>query len=182
MINLTQEKVHYLFKYDNIIGKLYWKNVIPGNNRIVGLEAGHINSSGYKIVSINNRIYYVHRIIWLYIYNKIPKEIDHINQNKIDNRIDNLREITRSKNCRNVHKSSNNTSGVKGVSYDFTHFKYRAQITVKNKNYHIGRYNSFIDAVYARFATEQCLDWHKSESNSSAYQYIKENDNNKIKL
>ena len=81
-------------------------------------------------------------------------DIDHKDRNKGNNKIDNLRLVTTSENLRNVGKLSNNTSGVKGVSFYKSLGKYRAQIFVNGKRFHLGYFTSFEDAAAARRAAE----------------------------
>lgn len=73
--------------------------------------------SGYFTAHFKGKVYYVHRLIWKMVNGVDPIQIDHINMNKQDNRISNLREVNRSQNMCNTRKHRDNTSGVKGVSY-----------------------------------------------------------------
>ena len=106
---LTQDLVRALFNYRD--GNLYWK--ISKSYRIkIGNLAGRINKQGYRSVGINNKEYRYHRLIYLYHYGYLPKFIDHIDGNKLNNNIDNLRsakvkiitEIEQNKNFINVKK------------------------------------------------------------------------------
>lgn len=86
-----------------------------------------------------------------------PKEgqvIDHINGNPADNRRCNLRITTQDKNCINKDLQSNNTSGVAGVSWDKARNRWAPEIAIKRKRCHLGRYQKFEDAVYARYIAE----------------------------
>jgi hypothetical protein len=90
---------------------------------------------------------YMHRMV-----NKTPDGLvtDHINRDKLDNRRENLRTCTDIQNRYNRGKYSNNTSGVLGVTWDKARNKWQAQIRVKNKNIHLGRYVSLQGATLAR--------------------------------
>ena len=113
---ITQELLHHYFDYKN--GHLYWKNVVHLNqSHLIGEKAGFIHSTGYRHITFMNKQHKAHRLIWMYVYGKIPKEIDHINGNREDNHLENLRSVTRSQNQFNKIKSSNNTSGYRGVSW-----------------------------------------------------------------
>ena len=64
----------------------------------VKMRTGHIKDSGYESVKIDGREYYVHHLVWFYYHKRWPIEIDHIDRCKINNRIENLREVTRKEN------------------------------------------------------------------------------------
>jgi len=87
---------------------------------------------------------YAHRIVWLLKKKKIDSdlEIDHINRNPLDNRIENLRLETKSRNMQNRKKCSRNTSGIKGVHYDKFHDKYVAQIRCNKKKICLGHHDT----------------------------------------
>lgn len=112
-----------------------------------GRLAGSLSENGYRIVSIRlagvNRAYLVHRIIWLMFIGSWPKnEIDHINRNKQDNRIENLREATHSENSLNRGIGRNNSSGHKGVSRTRSTGKWRAYATVSGVGKFLGEFNT----------------------------------------
>lgn len=89
MSELTQECVRSLFDYRD--GELYWK-VSRGNGMKIGDLAGTVRTDGYRSIQINGKLYLAHRLIFLYHYGYIPKEIDHIDSNPSNNNISNLRE------------------------------------------------------------------------------------------
>ena len=111
---LTQEKVLSLFEYK--AGVLYWK-IKPANNTNVGDIAGHTKKDGYSIVAIKRKSYLVHRLIYLMHYGILPKEIDHIDTNPNNNKIENLRAATHAENISNSKRKSNNTSGARNVTW-----------------------------------------------------------------
>jgi hypothetical protein len=132
---ITQEILKENLSYDSNTGEFLWvKN---------GLKAGTINKDGYVIIKFNKKRYPAHRLAWLYTYGEMPKEfIDHINRARSDNRIENLRQATRKQNAINSIAYSNNKSGFKGVSYDSSKGKFRAQCVVNGKNKHIGYFDN----------------------------------------
>ena len=169
-MSLTYSYVRELFDY-RPDGFLIWK-VRKGNKAIAGCVAGTFNQNVYSDVMIDGKFYKSHRLIWLWHHGYMPEGcLDHINRVKSDNRIENLREASRSCNVRNTGNRATNKSGVKGV---YRHRnRWRAHITVNGKTYHIGTHYLFEEAVLHRLAAEQCLDWDGCDSSSPAYQYAK---------
>lgn len=147
-MSITQEEIKELFKYNN--GKIYWKKVnAMAKNINNGDRAGSKHNTGYRNVKVNNKTYREHRIIFLYHYGYLPKEIDHINNVKDDNRIENLREVTRSQNCMNSSKSKNKSSKFKGVDWLKRNNKWRARIRLDENIQYLGSFNYEIDAAIA---------------------------------
>ncbi len=82
---------------------------------------GSIDKDGYLIVKFMRKQYKAHRLIWLYTYGTMPNGvIDHINRNRLDNRITNLRDTTQAVNVENTNRTPNINTGVIGVHYDST--------------------------------------------------------------
>jgi len=122
-------------------GELYWSEVT--SNRIKkDTIAGSLTEHGYKFISINKKRVYVHRLIFFIFNGYYPKYVDHINGNKSDNRIENLRECTNSQNVANRNKLSTNKSGFKGVHFVKSNGKWRAQITIDSKPKHLGYFSN----------------------------------------
>jgi len=170
MGKLIQERLHELLHYEPETGIFYWK--VGARNIKVGDIAG-TPSCGYVKIGISGTIYPAHRLAWLYVHGYFPEsEIDHINRDRADNRICNLREVSHVCNRRNIRNQKNNTSGVKGVSWFNHHLKWRSQINLLGKPHNLGYYSSFDDAVCARLAAEQCLNWSGCDSNSPAFLYV----------
>jgi hypothetical protein len=140
MDDLSQEQLKELFYYKD--GLLYRKsNYKP---LIITKE-----TNNYHRYQIAGKRYRVHRMIWILHYGSIPKDyiIDHINQIKIDNRIENLRLVTNSENQMNRSKQKNNKSGYKGVYLD--RGRYRSLIQYHGNRIHIGYYDNKEDAARA---------------------------------
>lgn len=173
-MKLTQKFVQELFNYEAETGILYWKRP-TGSRSVPGSPVGTLNFHGYYTVGIFGKKYKVHRIIWLYVYGYNPEhELDHINRIRTDNRIANLREVSRQCNLRNAKQHKSNTTGVTGISFDRRTSNWTSWITIDSKNRFLGRYSDYTEAVCIRLATEQCLNWSDCENNSSAKQYVME--------
>lgn len=134
---LTKEYVAEFFEYKN--GFLYRKKRTSRNTRI-GDVAGTIKSNGYCYVDLQGKRYGQHRLIFLLHHGFLPKEIDHIDGNPSNNKINNLREATRSQNNRNQRIHKTNNSGVKNVCFCKKTSKWKVQLTLNNKNKNFGRY------------------------------------------
>jgi hypothetical protein len=138
---ITAEELRLLVMYDPKTGIMRWAQRKPG--RQTNKEAGTLSKAGYRQVVIDYKIYTVHRLAWLYVYGNFPKkdeEIDHINRNKSDNRIENLRLATKIENGQNRKENSNNKLGLKGVC--FFGGKYISQIKVFEKRIKLGCFDS----------------------------------------
>lgn len=105
-----------------------------------------------------------HRLAWIYIHGAIPlgMEIDHKNGDGTDNRICNLRIVTRAENGKNIKKKSNNTSGFNGVSWSREKCKWSAQITVNGKVMSLGRFKNINDAIEAREKANDKYGFYKN--------------------
>ena len=145
---LTQERLQHLFTYDAINGLLI------RNFKVGKAEAGTSSSAkdrdGYHVVGIDSKLYRTHRVIWMYVHGSFPEGyLDHINRIKIDNRIENLREVSKAQSRENIGVSHNNKSGMKGVWMHKQTKKWCASIGYKKKNIHLGSFTSIEDAYQA---------------------------------
>ncbi len=153
-MNNIQEMIDEWLDIDPEKGEIRWKKS-KGSRTKKGEEAGSITVKGYKIINFNGKYYYVHRLIWFFVHGYFPENyIDHINGDKIDNRICNLREVSQSCNLQNSKPRKNNTSGFHGVSKGKGRKKYYAQIVIKGKTINLGSYINKLEAAYARAAYE----------------------------
>lgn len=137
------------FSYDAETG--IFRRIKPIAGRRIGDVAGRINGNGHRQIGISGKRYMAHRLAWLYVYGVWPsKELDHINGIRDDNRIVNLREATRSENCRNRKKPVTNTSGLKGVTWHKAANKWAAQIKdYAQKHKHLGTFDCPAAAHFA---------------------------------
>lgn len=146
--NFPASEVKEIFNYEN--GNLIWIKK-TGRKVVLGTVAGRPRSDGYCVVGVKKKVHRVHRIVWAWHHGVWPPfDIDHIDQNQSNNKIENLREATRSENNCNTGVRSDNTSGAKGIYFDKKLNKYRAQIMFEKKKYHIGLFVVLEDAIKAR--------------------------------
>ncbi len=155
---LTAELVRHQLDYDPDSGKLTWRN--STSNRVnLGMEAGCLDGKGYRSIHIAGRKERGHRLAWLYTYGQLPEEqIDHINGDKSDNRIANLRLATDSGNRQNMRRARrDSTSGIIGARYDRRRGCWNAGITVDKRHYWLGRFGSAEEAHAAYLAAKREL-------------------------
>lgn len=146
-----REEAERLFAYDPSTGALLWRaDAGRWKSHKAGTAAGWADKRGYLVVQVGRRKLYAHRVAWLLRYGAEPAgDIDHINGIKSDNRISNLRDVSRTVNKQNQRRAhSNSATGVLGVSpYKG---KYRARIVVLGKERQIGTFET-VDAAQAAY-------------------------------
>ena len=167
---LTQELLKELLDYDQETGKLTWKRrerkwfksdrqFKTWNSRYAEKEAfTALNDKGYCHGHILSKSYKAQRVIWLYMIGEWPKEIDHINHDRKDNRWFNLREVSHQENCENRSKYSFNKSGQTGVYWHKTSQKWRSVIGRKN----LGCFDLLEDAITARKVADMKYNYHEN--------------------
>jgi hypothetical protein len=132
---LTKEYLHQVFEYKD--GHLYYKQ-ITGQRSKIGQRVGFLAKTGYFSTSIKKRSFLIHRLIFLMFYGYLPKQVDHINSNRADNTIENLREADNTTNQWNVKIQKNNTSGYKNVNWVKKDKRYKVEITVNKTKKYLG--------------------------------------------
>ena len=148
MADIDPVELHRLFKYNN--GNLVWKQ-----GRLSGKIAGSLKPTGYIVVEINNVNIMAHRLVWLMHFGSFEGQIDHINGNRADNRIENLRIVTNTQNQWNRKISKNSKTGIKGVRVRPDNGKFEARICVNNKRVILGSYD---DLELAELVTMEARD------------------------
>jgi hypothetical protein len=131
---ITQATLKDLFDYKD--GELYWKKKIC-YKVVIGKSLGSKEFIGYKNCRIYGKNYRLHRLIFLYHHGYLPKEIDHIDGRKSNNKIENLREATKSQNMRNV-KGIKSSSKCKNVSWSEARKKWIVRVVVNGKLKNLG--------------------------------------------
>jgi len=166
---ITQERVRDLLFYKD--GSLFWR--VHRSGVRFGSMAGTRHSGGYLNVTVDGKLYKAHRLVFLYHHGYLPEnEVDHIDRNRSNNKIENLREVSKSCNSRNSTQQNSTSSGVKGITWDKYAQKWKAQIMVHGTAKHLGRYSDFTEAAAHRLAAEQCLNWGSCDSKSPAHQFM----------
>lgn len=146
---LTQGEIRALFHYTD--GLLIRRR---GRKDYVGRAAGCVAPNGYRVIGVGQSRYYAHRLIYLYHYGVMPKEIDHINRNRLDNRIENLRSVTRAENMMNK-EFSHKPNG--SVCWDKTHGRWKARVQCGGKKYSLGYFTKEEEALSASLSAKYCL-------------------------
>lgn len=134
-----------LFEYQD--GFLVWKKS-TGTIK-AGKKVESVSNRGYVVVQISGKRYLAHRVIWMLLNCRMPAMIDHIDGNKQNNLIDNLREVDNTLNHWNERKRSTNNSGYKGVWWHKQSKRWEAACRVNGKQITIGRFERIEDAVEA---------------------------------
>lgn len=153
---ITEEKLKETLDYNHENGVFTWK--VANSNRVkVGDIAGSLNKiTRYQEIGYQGKLQYAHRLAWLYMYGEFPdKFIDHINGDRSNNCISNLRVCSNGENMRNTGISKNNTSGFKGVSWCKRRCKWEANAALNGKKKFLGYFltEQEASAVYQEFAS-----------------------------
>lgn len=156
MPKITHKRLTELLRYDATTGDFFWK--VSTNPRApVGALAGKASLAGpgerkYRTIGIDGERHRAHRLVWFYFRKRWPKKVlDHINGNSLDNRIENLRDVTQQQNAQNMHRAMRNSkSGVLGVDWVAEKRKWRAQIRRNGKKECIGYFDS-VEAAGAAY-------------------------------
>ena len=143
-------RVRELFTYQPDTGYLIRKIYVSSTAR-AGQRAGSVTqSTGYRRIKIDGIVHQEHRVIWFYVTGSWPlAEIDHEDGIESNNRWDNLRLADRHQQCWNAKNKSNNTSGVKGVSWYPARKKWAARIMAAGKSCLVGYFDDLTEAASA---------------------------------
>ena len=142
---ITQDYLKEIFEYKD--GDLYWIKRRP--HVTLGMKAGHQKvDDGYIRISIDKKKYYAHRLVYMFHFGNYPKTLDHVDGNRTNNRIHNLRPASNSNNGANRRLGINSKTGFKGV-HKIKEERFRAYITINKKRKHLGYFKTVIDAHQA---------------------------------
>lgn len=155
-MKISQENLKNHVFYDVKTGKLVRKK-FDGRCMPDGY-LGSLKQSGYMVARIESKSYRVHHLVWLYFHGRYPdKHIDHINGNRSDNRIENLRECSPSENHQNRSSNKNSKSKYLGVSWCSARRKWVARIKAADINKQLGYFGSEEDAYDAYLKAKEAL-------------------------
>ena len=135
-MSVSFEILQNLFNYSN--GNLIWK-IDKGRSK-KGTIAGSRDTKGYMQLKLNQKVYRLHRLIWLWHGKELPEQIDHIDRNPLNNKIENLRAVTQSENQWNTDRACNS------VSFHKASKKWRARIKINNKEIYLGVFSDIEQA------------------------------------
>lgn len=164
-----------LLRYDGETGKLYWRERTPDmfppqdgrggmdcltwNAKFANEEAFTARTDGYQKAWFTYRgerhVTYAHRIVWCMAYGEWPGAIDHINQDRSDNRLSNLRQTDHEGNARNCRLSARNRSGRIGVFWNSGRGKWESRIRSNGRDVYLGAFTRLEDACEARSKAEK---------------------------
>jgi hypothetical protein len=175
-VNPSYDYVNSILRYDPETGILTWRErprehfATVGvwkrwNTRYSGTEAGALRedrNTFYRKINIDGRFYKAHRLAYLLFWGVWPKkDIDHVDGDGLNNRWDNLRDVSHEENHRNARKKSNNTSGVNGVCWHKARKKWHTRIQVDGRNVCLGYFHTLEEAAAARLAANEQYNYTK---------------------
>lgn len=170
----SPEILRQLLRYEPDTGKLYWRerpeemfptihHAVTWNKRFSGKEAiSAPNGNGYLQGRLLGRKVLAHRVAWCLSYGEWPDTIDHANKDRSDNRLRNLRSVTRAENNKNLSRRKTNKSGVTGVLWYKRDSVWQARIRIGGKDVHLGYFKCIAEAALARHKAERTHGFHTS--------------------
>jgi hypothetical protein len=158
----SPEELRQLLRYEPETGELIWlerpesafkskrAQAISNTHRCGKTAFTTVTDTGYKMAYVDGVSLYAHRVIWAITTGSWPEnDVDHINGDRTDNRLVNLRAATRAQNLRNTAKRADNSSGHKGVHWGKARRRWIAEIMCDGKRRQLGRFVNIEDAVSA---------------------------------
>lgn len=153
--NITLAQVRELLRYEPESGHFFWVAGHGAGRNPDHLPSGGLSSKGYWRLKVGKKLLYAHRLAWFYVHGEWPKgQIDHINGNRTDNRIENLRCVSTTTNAENKRSANkNNKTGLLGTCPDRGLFK--ACLKVNGKTINLGRFATPEEAQAAYIAAKR---------------------------
>lgn len=170
---VTAASLREMLNYDPATGQFFWRERSADrfesprrhnnwNARYAGKSAGGLDKHGYLVIRIERRIYFAHRLAWLWVHGEWPeRHIDHINRVRFDNRIRNLRVVTNAENNKNQSLRSSNRYGTPGIRKRGNGFE--ARITSGGITTQLGTFESLASAISARRTAAASLGFAGTE-------------------
>lgn len=173
---LTKKALHECFYYSK--GLLYWKKRPLNhfktlcarnsfNGQFAGEVAGTLTPKGYIRITLFGKGCFAHRAIWVMFNGCINYAIDHIDGNKVNNKINNLRDVNQSNNSKNTKMKSTNTSGITGVTWHKGSSRWISRASINGKRLNIGTFSCFFNACCARKSAEIEFLYHENHGRAS---------------
>lgn len=169
--SITAARLREVLDYDPESGR-FTRRITTGRCgrwRIGGL-AGSPTGDGYITIWLGRNHYQAHRLAWLWMTGEFPKQqIDHINQNRADNKWSNLREATQSENNCNSQRQTNSVSGFKGVSWNRPRTRRQAEIKTNGKHIFLGYFDT-PEAAHAAYI--KAAERHHGRFANAGYRHV----------
>lgn len=160
-------RIEDLLRYDSETGHVFWK-VSRRNGTLAGSRAGTLSANRYRYILAMGKKITEHRIAWYLYHGEWPDgQIDHINGIRDDNRIENLRDVSRQQNGMNQKLPTRSSSGIMGVYYRPDRNKYVANIMFKGKSYNLGHFTDKFEAARARALANLHFGFHPNHGRAS---------------
>lgn len=160
--DLTPQILGEYLSYDPTNGHLTWIDK-PSTKTVIGTRAGSlVTTTGYRSIQIFERNYREHQLIWFFHHAVWAKYLDHVNHIRDDNRIVNLREVTKAENSRNLSQRKGTITGEQGIWYCRRRKKWVAEITRDRKKVYQKTFTLIADARLARAAALLEHDFHEN--------------------
>lgn len=157
--SLTAEEVRRHLSYCPETGEFHWLTSgkgRPGAGHVAGCVSGAL---GYRLIGLHGKRHFAHRLAWLMTHGRWPEhQIDHINGDRADNRLANLREATHAENQQNKHTTRGNKTGFRGVFIHKPTGKFVAQCRHMKKRHHIGSFDTAAEAHAAYVAYVRAIN------------------------
>lgn len=145
---ISHDEFRSRISYDPSSGKFHW--IKARRSHLVGSEAGYKNGAGYIVITFDGTAYLGHRLAWFYVHGVWPREIDHIDRNRTNNRLSNLRDCTRTQN--QLNRAPRGALRVKGITRA-KGWGFQAQISDGNRTRYIGAFKT-IEAAHQAYMEE----------------------------
>lgn len=173
----SQSALRELLHYNPTTGDLTWKtrgrewfksdgSCKSWNTKNSGKVAGRRDTchhgKTYIKVKFDGVIFRAHRLIWVYVHNTTPEQVDHIDGDGTNNKLSNIRAASPTENARNHKLQSNNTSGVAGVNLSGDTGRWQVRISSNGRRVLIGSYDDANDAISARLKAEVDYGYHEN--------------------